>query len=501
MTPVLDTAKAATVTVPMAGGTVTATGSDGAVFTLTIPNHALLGAQKVTMTPVMSIDGLPFSGGLGAAVQLEPDGLQLFAAATLVIKPGKALAIPSQVGFAYHGSGQEMFLYPPGRRGAITFKIFHFSGEGIAIGTKAEVEAQSKRQPTSAEDQAAQQIAAELQDILAQERRDQLLGKNPDDSQVDKATFKTIEDMFNRVVKPKIEKALADETLIDDAINTALGWERMIALLGIDNGQYKAMEDYIAKMLPILFDHAQKAAYDRCFTKHDPSAAQRMLYLVRVAALLGIKEADQTVVDDIGKCLTFKLDFSTNGPFMHDSCGVYANATVKALVLNASSYTGSQSLSISGVAPDPSGSCDFAYSNWQATMPFKVFSLTFEMNYVNDPAKAVNPAPEVSDVVLAMDPGDASVSVNIKSQPDQKHLIPATFRGDGGWAYWHRDEGGAATGFYAIQTWVVPAKPDSPFVATKTYDRPLVIDAGNGATFAAGMTEKTTFTLTLAPGA
>ena len=62
-------------------------------------------------------------------------------------------------------------------------------------------------------------------------------------------------------------------------------------------------------------------------------------------------------------------------------------------------------------------------------------------------------------------------------------------------------EGGATLGFYVIQNWTVPQKPDTPFVATKIYDRALIIDAGAAGAFPTGMTEKTTFTLTLAPGA
>ena len=489
MTPTLDTAKAATATVPITGGTVTTTGSDGTVYTLTIPDHALLGAQKVTMTPVTAIGGLPFSGGLHAAVQLEPDGLQLFAAATLVIKPSKAVPIPSQVGFSYHGQGEELFLYPPARLGEITFRIFHFSGEGVAIGTKAEVDAQSKRQPTSSEDQAAQQIAARLQEILAQERRDQLLGKEPDNGAVDKGSFQTIEDMFNKVVKPKIEKALHDDTLIDDAINTALGWERMIQLLGIDGGQYKAMQDYIAKMLPILLDHALKAAYERCFTMKDPGGAQRMLFLVRLAALLGVKEPDDKVLADVEKCLTFKLDFTTNGPFLNDGCAVYATAKVQGLILKGKPYVGSQPLVVSSVVPDPGGDCSFQYSNWRTTSPLRVLGLEFTLNWVNDPAKAGNQPPSLSDIVLSFEPGDVSVDFNHKGLPDQKHTISSTFRYSG-WGLFHMNEGGAELGYYVIQNWTVPAKPDSPFVATKTYDREEY-----------GMHEKTTFTLTLAPGA
>ena len=494
----LDSAKAASATIPSTGGTLMATGTDGTIFTLTIPDGALMGREKVTMTPVASIRGLPFAGGLQAAVQLEPDGLQLFAPATLAIKFLKPAAIASQVGFAYHGSGEQLFLYPPARLAELTFRLFHFSGMGGALATKAEVAAQAKNEPTSPEDQAAQDLAAALNAILAQQRQDQLTGVNGDDAKVDDASRSYVEEYFAKVVKPNIERALVDDTLIDDAINTALGWLRSIALLGVDNGQYKAMQEYIAKQVAILLDHATKAAYDRCFVKHDPSAAQRMLFLIHMRALVGVAEPDAKTLDNIQKCLTFKLDFTSNGPFLVDGCSVYANGAVKGLVLKATEYTGSVDMTISGVAA-AGANCGFVYSNWRTTQPFRVFHLTFQMNYVNDPAKAVNPQPEVSDVVLTMDPGDASIDYAFAAQPDQK-LTVATYRGEGGFAYWHRGEGGEETGNYVIADWTVPTVPGVPFVATKKYDRALAIDA-NGTLLQTGMTEHTTFTLTHAPGA
>ena len=93
----LDNAKAATAVIPVTGGTLSATGADGSVFTLTIPDKALGGDEKVTMTPLIAVNGLPFSGGLVAGVQLEPDGLELFQMATLTIKPAKDVPIAKQV--------------------------------------------------------------------------------------------------------------------------------------------------------------------------------------------------------------------------------------------------------------------------------------------------------------------------------------------------------------------------------------------------------------------
>ena len=61
VTVTLDGAKAATAMMPVTGGKLSATGSDGSEFTLTIPDKALAGPEKVSMTPLNAVHGLPHS--------------------------------------------------------------------------------------------------------------------------------------------------------------------------------------------------------------------------------------------------------------------------------------------------------------------------------------------------------------------------------------------------------------------------------------------------------
>ena len=65
---VADNKLASTAVIGSAGGVVTAKGADGTVFTLTFPKGAVGGSEMITLTPVSSADGLPFSGGLAGAV-------------------------------------------------------------------------------------------------------------------------------------------------------------------------------------------------------------------------------------------------------------------------------------------------------------------------------------------------------------------------------------------------------------------------------------------------
>src|SRR5262245_47683239 len=113
VTPALDTARAVSATVTSDGGTLTATAANGAVFTLTIPAGAIPEEETITMTPIASIPDLPFSGGLAGAgaVQLEPEGLLLLKAATLVIQPSSLLSLDQQCPFSWHQAGDDFHLF------------------------------------------------------------------------------------------------------------------------------------------------------------------------------------------------------------------------------------------------------------------------------------------------------------------------------------------------------------------------------------------------------
>jgi hypothetical protein len=111
----------------------------------------------VTLTPVATIEGLPFSQGFLAAVNLSPEGLLLVGPGTLT------LTIPSEydpatlVGFAADGNGNNFHLYPvdisvsPVYSGfggtAVTFDVLHFSIYGFAQATVQEVLSQQEQVP------------------------------------------------------------------------------------------------------------------------------------------------------------------------------------------------------------------------------------------------------------------------------------------------------------------------------------------------------------------
>ena len=162
VSPVLDPTHATVAVITAtAGGSITATAADGTIYILTIPADALLFDTEITLTPVTSIGGLPFSGGLQAAVQIAPDGLYLYQVATLSIAPATAVLSSKQIGFGYYGSGTEFHLEALTTTGLV-FGIQHFSGYGAGLGTAADVSQQELRPPTAPPDQLVQVIAQPL---------------------------------------------------------------------------------------------------------------------------------------------------------------------------------------------------------------------------------------------------------------------------------------------------------------------------------------------------
>jgi hypothetical protein len=123
----LDATRAVSSTIAMDGGTLSATAADGTRFTLILPPHALLSPERITMTPISAIAGLPMSGGLVAGVQFGREGLLLLEPATLTITLTTPMLITHQFVLASEKGDKETHLYPA-RRGptGLTMDVMHF---------------------------------------------------------------------------------------------------------------------------------------------------------------------------------------------------------------------------------------------------------------------------------------------------------------------------------------------------------------------------------------
>lgn len=130
----VDAARRAAATIGPGGGSLSATSDAGVVFRLDVPAGALPVPIEIAMTPIRAIDGLPYSGGLTGAVQLEPSGLVLVRPAFLTIVTAADLTGDQRlVGFNFEGDGA---AFTPTAAidgaGGISVPVPHFSGAGAA---------------------------------------------------------------------------------------------------------------------------------------------------------------------------------------------------------------------------------------------------------------------------------------------------------------------------------------------------------------------------------
>lgn len=128
----LDTANAATATLDATGGTVTATGSDGTTYTLTVPAGALYASTDITVTPLtgVKIDGAGAAWEVGA--KLEPEGILFLTPVTLTVKTSAAASSKASVTLV--DSSTSLFVpQASGTTGtSFTAKLHHFSTYVIA---------------------------------------------------------------------------------------------------------------------------------------------------------------------------------------------------------------------------------------------------------------------------------------------------------------------------------------------------------------------------------
>ncbi len=133
------------------GGTLSTTTADGTTVVLTIPEGALYEEQQISMAPVVSITGLPFSGGFLRGVELEPDGLRFLKPSTLVITSPTPLNIQNKLaGFTYDSNGVNFHIFPVfANQTSLMFYLAHLSGYGTVYGTDPEIEATTTAVPRS----------------------------------------------------------------------------------------------------------------------------------------------------------------------------------------------------------------------------------------------------------------------------------------------------------------------------------------------------------------
>jgi hypothetical protein len=329
VTLVLETGNTVEALIPVAGGTITATGADGSVYTLAIPAEALLTATTIGLTPVTSISGMPFGGDQTYAVQLSPEGLFLQDNAILTIKPAEELAVDQQIIFEYLALGKDVILaIPVVDSSEIKINVLHFSGYGATNGTDA----------GNLGGDAGRRLSSAIGESLGLERERQLQGASQgDDPEQIREYQEAFREYEEQVVNPRVAAAGESCEAGRLAIETVLGHARQSQLLGYRTGdepnQYPGLYDTVARVCII-------EAFERCVENHtwtdiwvlyDGIVAQSSLYSAGTLA----EARDLTI-----KCVTFRLVFESTATADYQGLANYKSSMEAEVILRYNPGTG-----------------------------------------------------------------------------------------------------------------------------------------------------------------
>jgi hypothetical protein len=295
----LDTSHSATAIIDSAGGALSVKGGDGVKFTLTIPADGLPLSHLIRMTPVASVDGLPWQGGLLAAVHIQPDGTVLAKPATLAIDGVKSAPSGSRVtGFMYEGTGADFHLYPLDSTNSVQFHLIHFSSPGVGGASQQDITTQLDRAPTTPIQQLEQNIAGEIFK----------LGQGAPPAQVAAAVQKLLNDFEKQVLISELDRAIRSGSFeqLSQAFADLNAWKSLADFYGLEAKDFKNLLDRLYAEFPKLL----KAQINACFEKHDVLAGIRAANVLRLLGLTGPTQFGSEQ-DAIFRCLRFKLDFDT----------------------------------------------------------------------------------------------------------------------------------------------------------------------------------------------
>ena len=134
----IDEQNRVTAVIPPTGGTITTTGQDGTIYTLTFPAGSTTTEIQVSLAPVLSITGLVFDPGFVAAVDMTPDGQQFQSPVTLTIElPAPLAGTGFPMGIHVASNGIDSTLIPAQANGNLySIELDHFSAAGLWLATK-----------------------------------------------------------------------------------------------------------------------------------------------------------------------------------------------------------------------------------------------------------------------------------------------------------------------------------------------------------------------------
>ncbi len=416
------------------GGTIVGTGASGTTFSLTVPPYALDNDTQITLTPITSVDGSPFSGGLIAAALLQPQGLSFWSPVTLTIRPAGPVTVPSNrllLGFTSNDDGTEFHLSPwTGEASSAALPLWHFTSAGIALGTPGNVATlvQHTSTPlTAAYEQVQAALVARTQWMQTHSKATGLYSTSQLTAQLQRlAGWK-----FDGTIQPHLEHSLSDAYDGRRAVEDAIVWKSDITG-GPDQGYFKKRVDRVQPLVSQVIDHVLSRLAVPCTT------APRSLYSYPslgwtidakdfAAAYGGYRSFvnRQLLPDDnaylqrlLSPCrplgfkfsATYRLYAAGNAP----SAGP-ANAVISDAWLDVAVSGG-----VCGADPYDDGSTPF--SN-----PWKVMTQVTEIGYVNGtkPLFSVLPQSVVSTIAMIQGKWDRA-GQQLSSAPSARYRIDAT---------------------------------------------------------------------------
>src|SRR5262249_55498731 len=160
-----------------------------------------------------------------------------------------------QRAFSWHDdAGHEVYLRGLELKAPIELQLEHFSGYGVGSGT-----------PTAdwTPSRSLDQLEQDLVKALIAERARRLAGE-PADPAISGQYTELLIAVYDQRVKPRMQAAETDEELATSAIQLGLGWERQVAILGLDSPELASRAAEVTDSMLRILRYALQRTYEKC---------------------------------------------------------------------------------------------------------------------------------------------------------------------------------------------------------------------------------------------
>jgi hypothetical protein len=272
--PVLDASRSTAATIGATGGTLSTTAQNGTTLELKIPQGALAGSEKLTMTPIQSMahGGVRFIAG----VQLAPDGLELLKAAELDVHPARRTGRSGQVALGYEGTGSQFGLVPLSTRSAVAIPITTLGGFGLATATRGQISRRAHNPPSDPGAAFLQQLAIPLHQV-----------RNRRSVHSNRRTVKgLLAAFYTGYVKPLLRSPGASNAAWSEAAGRGLFWSDEVQALGYGRQFPGYTRKYRRAVFNTALRHQWGAITGGCAVRRTLGALKEALVLARTAQAL-----------------------------------------------------------------------------------------------------------------------------------------------------------------------------------------------------------------------